>query len=97
MSGRHHEDKSKAQARKLIRLAGPYLLIAKQLYIQGKDDVIRRCVLPHEVDYLFYHAHDGVVVGHFGIIDQKSKNHKRSLHTTYRINAISEEEPHISQ
>ena len=40
MSGRPPEDMSKAEARKLIRLAGPYQLIVGQLYIQGKDDVI---------------------------------------------------------
>jgi hypothetical protein len=40
-------------------------LIAGQLYIQGKDDVIRRCALPHEVDDLLFQAHDGIAGGHF--------------------------------
>jgi len=71
MSGRPLEDKSKAQARKLIRLVGSYLLITKQLYILGKGDVIIRCTLPHEVDDLLFQAHDWVVGGHFVISDQK--------------------------
>jgi len=65
MSGRPHEDMSKAEARKLIRLVGPYQLIVGQLYIGGKDDLIRKCALPHEVDDLLFQAHDGIVGGHF--------------------------------
>ena len=65
VSGRTPEDMSKAEARTLIRLAGPYQLITGQLYIRGKDDVIRRCTLPHEVDDFLFQAHNGIAGGHF--------------------------------
>jgi len=65
MSGRPLEDISTTWARKLIRLARPYQLITRQLYIWGKDDVIRRCVLLHEVGDLLIQAHDGITGGHF--------------------------------
>ena len=65
MSGRPPPDMSKAEARKLIRLAGPYQLIVGKLYIRGKDDVIRRCALPHEIDDILFQAHDGIARGHF--------------------------------
>jgi len=65
MSGRPPPDMSKADARKLIRLARPYQLIAGQMYVRGKDDIIRRCALPHEVDSILFQAHDGIAGGHF--------------------------------
>ena len=65
MSGRPPLDMSKAEARKLIRLAGAYQLIAGQIYIRGKEDVIRRCALPHEINDILSQAHDGIARGHF--------------------------------
>ena len=65
MSGRPPPNMSKADTRKLIRLVGPYQLIFGQLYIREKDDIIRRCALPHEVDSVFFQAHDGIAEGHF--------------------------------
>ena len=46
MSGRPPPGMTKLEARQLIRRAGPYQLIAGQIYIKGKDEVIRRCALP---------------------------------------------------
>ena len=65
MIGRPRPDMSKVDARKLIRFVGPYQLIVKQLYVRGKDDIIRRCALPHEVDSILFQAHDGIAGGHF--------------------------------
>lgn len=65
MSGRPLLDRSKTKTRRLIRLTGPYQLIARQLYICGKDDVLRRCALPHEVDDILFQSHDGIAGEHF--------------------------------
>jgi len=46
MSGRPPPGMTKLEARQLIRRVGPYQLIAGQLYIKGKDQVIRICALP---------------------------------------------------
>jgi len=46
MSGRPPPRMSKLEARWLIRKVGPYQIIASQLYIKGKDEVVRRCALP---------------------------------------------------
>ena len=46
MSGRPPPGMTKLEARQLIRKVGPYQLIAGQLYIKGKDEVLRRCALP---------------------------------------------------
>ena len=65
MSGRPPPELSKVKTCKLIRLVGPYQLIARQLYILGKDGVLRICALPHEVDDILFQSHDGLAQGHF--------------------------------
>ena len=55
----------KAKSQKLIRLTCTYHLIGDQIYIHGKDDIIRRCALPHEVDNILFQAHDGIAGGYF--------------------------------
>ena len=43
MSGRPPPGMTKLEARQLIRRVGPYQLIAGQIYIKEKDEVMRRC------------------------------------------------------
>ena len=65
MSGRPPPEMSKVEAKKLIRRDGLYQLIAYQLYIKGKDEVMRRCTLPQEIDDILVQSHDGIAGGHF--------------------------------
>ena len=46
-----------SKARRLIRDAAPYQLIAGQLYKQGKDGVLRRCVREGEFIPILDEAH----------------------------------------
>jgi len=41
-----------------------YKLIAIQLYIKGKDDFLKRCVLPHEIGDILFQSHDGMEGGY---------------------------------
>ena len=39
--------------------------IAGQLYKLGPDEVLRRCVMPHEKEAIIREAHSGTAGGHF--------------------------------
>ena len=54
-----------AKARRLIRDAAPYQLIAGQLYKQGKDGVMRRCIREDEFILILDEAHSEIAGGHF--------------------------------
>ena len=54
-----------AKARRLIRDAAPYQLIAQQLYKQGKDGVMCRCIREDEFIFILDKAHSWIVGGHF--------------------------------
>ena len=54
-----------AKIRRLIRDAAPYQLIAGQLYKQGKDGVMHRCIREDEFILILDEAHSGIVGGHF--------------------------------
>ena len=54
-----------ARARRLIRDAAPYQLIAGQLYKQGKDGIIRKCIREDEFILFLDEAHSGIAGGHF--------------------------------
>ena len=56
---------TKLESRQLIRRDGPYQLIVGELYNNGKDEVIRRCALPQEIDDILLQSHDGIARGHF--------------------------------
>jgi len=73
MSGRLTPRMTKLESRQLIRRVGPYQLKVGQIYVKGKDEVIRRRALPQEIDDILYLCHDGMVGGHFAsnIIAQK--------------------------
>ena len=62
-----------AKARRLIRDAAPYQLIASQLYKQGKDGVMRRCIREDEFIPILDEAHSGIVGGYF----QRKPQHVR--------------------
>ena len=47
------------KARRLIRDAAPYQLIARKLYKQGKDGVMQRCVREDEFILILDEAHSG--------------------------------------
>ena len=53
------------KARRLIRDAAPYQLIVGQLYKQGKDGVICRCVREDEFIVILDEAHSRIMGGHF--------------------------------
>ena len=53
------------KARRLIRDTAPYQLIAGQLYKQGKDGVMRRCVREDEFILILDEAHSRIAGGHF--------------------------------
>ena len=54
-----------AKARRLIRNAAPYQLIASQLDKQGKDGVMRKCIREDEFILILDEAHSRIVGGHF--------------------------------
>ena len=42
-----------------------FTLITGNLYKFGLDEVLRRCVMPHEKDVIIREAHSGTAGGHF--------------------------------
>ena len=53
------------KSRRLIRDAAPYQLNVGQLYKQGKDGVLRRCVREDEFILILDEAHSRIAGGHF--------------------------------
>ena len=49
----------------LAMKVAPYSLINKFLYKMGLDEIIKRCVLEHEIDNIMYKVHYGPAGGHF--------------------------------
>ena len=49
----------------LAMKAAPYSLINRFLYKMGLEDILRRCVLEHEINNIMYEAHYGLAGGHF--------------------------------
>ena len=56
---------TKKQKKQLIVRAADFTLIAGHLYKLGPDEVLRRCVMPHEKDTIIREAHAGTAGGHF--------------------------------
>ena len=54
-----------SRAKRLIRDAAPYQLIVGQLYKQGKDGIIRRCIREDEFILILDEAHLGIAGEHF--------------------------------
>ena len=51
----------------LAMKAAPYSLINGFLYKMGLDNILRRCVLEHEINNIMYEAHYGPTGGHFQV------------------------------
>jgi hypothetical protein len=60
------EGYSATQKRHLVVHAVDYQLIVGQLYKLGLENILRRCVLDHEILDIFWECHSGVVGGHVG-------------------------------
>ena len=58
-------DYNDKQKQRLAHKALPYTLIAHILYKKRKDDILRRCVNPNEVELILQGCHDDVCGGHF--------------------------------
>ena len=56
---------TKQQKKQLVVKATNFTLIAGQLYKLGPDEVLRRCIMPHEKEAIIREAHSGTVGGHF--------------------------------
>ena len=55
-----------SQKKQLVVKATDFQLIARQLYKLGPDEILRRCVIPHEQGKVLVEAHAGVVGGQYG-------------------------------
>ena len=56
---------TKQQKKQLVVKVADFTLIAGQLYKLGPDEVLRRCVMPHEKETIIREAHLGTAGGHF--------------------------------
>ena len=56
---------TKSQRRWLVRKAVRYRIINEDLYCKGKDLVLRKVPLTHEIELILSSCHDGVCGGHF--------------------------------
>ena len=60
------EDMSTSQKKQLIVKASSFQLIAGKLYKLGIDEILWRCILPHELGQILEEAHAGIAGGHYG-------------------------------
>ena len=51
----------------LAMKVAPYSLINRFLYKMGLDDILRWCVLEHEIENIMHEAHSRLVGGHFQV------------------------------
>ena len=58
-------DFTRKQKKQLVVKAADFTLITRHLYKLGPDEVLRRCVMPHEKEAIIREAHSGTVGGHF--------------------------------
>ena len=64
-TGRAPDAFTKHQNKQLVVKATDFTLIAGYLYKLGPDEVLHRCVMPHEKDAIIREAHSGTVGCHF--------------------------------
>ena len=55
-----------SQKKQLVVKSFDFQLLAGQLYKLGSDEILRRCVLPHEQGPILEEAHAGIMGGHYG-------------------------------
>ena len=60
------EEITTSQKKQLVVKAVDFQLIVGPLYKLGPDEILRRCVLPHEQGKKLAEAHAGVTSGHYG-------------------------------
>ena len=60
------EDMSTSQKKQMVVKASDFQLIAGQLYKLGPDEILRRCILPHEQGPILEEAHARIAGGHYG-------------------------------
>jgi hypothetical protein len=63
--GKALDDLSTNKKKVLSLKATPFTIINVYLYKMRHDDVLRRCALEHEREYIINEAHVGPVRGHF--------------------------------
>ena len=56
---------TKQQKKQLVVKAADFTLIIGHLYKLGPDEVLHRCVMPHEKEAIIREAHSGTAGGHF--------------------------------
>ena len=56
---------TKQQKKQLVVKATDFTLIVGNLYKLGLDEVLHRCIMPHEKEAIIREAHSGVAGGHF--------------------------------
>ena len=59
-------DFSTIQKKRLVVKASNFQLLAQKLYKLGPDEILRRCVLPHEQGKILEKAHVGITGEHYG-------------------------------
>ena len=64
-TGRAPEEFTKHQKKQLVVKATDFTLIVGQLYKLGPNEVLCRCIMPHEKEAIIREAHSGTVGGHF--------------------------------
>ena len=60
------EELTASQKKQLVVKAVDFLLIARQLYKLGPDEVLWKCVLSHEQGKILAEAHARFIGGHYG-------------------------------
>ena len=55
-----------SQKKQLVVKASDFQLIVGHLYKLGSDEILWRCVLPHEQSPILEEAHIGIMRGHYG-------------------------------
>ena len=64
-TGTFPDNRTRDQRKRLALRSRTFMVIAGQLYKMGIDQVMRRCVRPHEQEAVLAEAHQGVCGGHF--------------------------------
>ena len=61
------EDMLTSRKKQLVVKASDFQLIVGQLYKLGLDEILRRCILPHEQCPILKEAHAGIEGAHYGV------------------------------
>jgi hypothetical protein len=72
-----------AQKKNLLVRAGDYQLIAGHLYKMGAYNILRRCVLEHEIHRILVEGHEGIAGGHYAGQDTVQKVLCRTMVVDY--------------